>query len=165
MAKRSKTSRKKPSQPRRKPFPLAKVITAAVILAAAAALTVFLVIQTNADNARFALKNTRWISQSARTASGDEADIRDVAGVRYSNYQARLSFDNDSRFELWIAPGDADDGTHKGTYTLGDDGIEAAFDNGAKAHFDVIRSGGTITRIDVAYDTYIVSFAAERTES
>ena len=153
MAKRSKTCRKKPSQPRRKPFPLAKVITAAVILAAAAALTVFLVIQTNADNARFALKNTRWISQSARTASGDEADIRDVAGVRYSNYQARLSFDNDSRFELWIAPGDADDG------------IEAAFDNGAKAHFDVIRSGGTITRIDVAYDTYIVSFAAERTEN
>lgn len=141
-----------------KKFPLAKAITAVVIVTAVAALTVFLVMKTHADNARFALKNTHWISKSALNASGDEVDVREVYNVRYSNYQGRLDFDGDNHFELWLAPGDVDDGTHTGTYELKENSVTAAFDEGTVVQFDVVRENGKIERIDVGYDDYTVCF-------
>ena len=129
------------------------------VVAAAAAVVTLLVIKTREDNARFALKNTEWVSVSAVNASGDEADLYEVYNVKYDNYQGRLNFDGNNRFELWLTPGDPDDGTHSGTYELKGDTVYAKFDEGTKAEFDVKRENGKITGIDIGYEEYVISFA------
>ena len=123
-----------------------------------AALVVFIVIRTNEDNAKHVLRNTTWVSETAKTASGDEVDIREVYNVKYSNYQGNLTFDGENGFELWLRPGDISDGTHKGTCELDGDKLKVSFDGGADTEFILTRNDSGIVRIDVPFEDYVVSF-------
>lgn len=137
------------------------IIGAAAAVLAIAAVALF-VIQAHRDSAEHALRGTQWVSQSAKTASGDEVDIRQVYNVKYSQYQGKLTFDDQNHFELWLHPGDASDGTHTGTYELKEDKLTAAFDEGTVADFSLVRSDGNVVQIDVPYDDYIVSFVRDK---
>ncbi len=158
MAQKRKKSAPKQSGQTKKKFPVKKLIAAVIAAVLVAALVVFLVIKTNEDNARHALRNTTWLSQSASNASGDEVDIREVYNVRYSNYQGRLVFNSDDTFELWLAPGDLEDGTHSGKYTLEGDAVTATFDEGTVTQFKLNRKDGSIRSIELDYDEYTVRF-------
>ena len=158
MAKKRKKAGNKSAVPKKKPFPV-KVLVAGIIAAVlVAALIVFLVIQTNHDYARHELRNSYWVSQSAKNASGDEVDIREVYNVKASTFQGRLEFDKENGFELWLNQGDKDDGTHTGKYELSDDKLTATFDSGDVVDFPVTKNDGDIVRIDVPYGDYVVSF-------
>ena len=158
MANNKKKPASKSQFKKAKKFPVKPVIAAVIAAALIAALVLLIVLRTNEDNAKHVLRSTVWVSQTAKTASGDEVDIREVYNVKYSNYQGRLTFDDSGRFELWLSPGDAAGGDHSGTYTLKDDVISAVFDNGAAVDFGVRRKDGKVTQIDVAYEEYTVSF-------
>lgn len=131
------------------------IAVAVVLLAAIVALIVVLAVR---DSAAHVLRDTNWISQSAKNASGDEVDVREVYNVKYSNYQGRLTFDGENGFELWLSPGDKDDGTHSGTYELSDTKLTAKFDEGTSVDFPITRKDGKITSIEVPYDDYTVNF-------
>ena len=158
MAKKRKKAGNKSAAPKKKPFPVKALIAGIIAAVLVAALVVFLVIQKNQDNARHELRSSYWVSQSAKNASGDEVDIREVYNVKYSNYQGRLEFDKDNGFELWLSPGDAADGTHSGTYEISGDTVKATFDDGSTAEFALTRRDGAIAQIDVNYGEYTVSF-------
>lgn len=158
MAKKQKKSAPKKSRQAKKKFPVKKLIAGIIVGILIYALVSFLVMKTAEDNARHALRNTYWISQSAKNASGDEVDVHEVYNVKYTTYQGRLNFDGDNKFELWLAPGDMSDGTHSGTYELSDDKITATFDEGTITEFKVNRKDGNISSIEVNYGDYTVSF-------
>ena len=158
MAKKKKKSAPVNKRQTKKPFPIKPVIAAAVAAVLIAAVVVFIVIRTNEDNLKNVLRSTTWFSQSAKNASGDEVDIREVYNVKYSNYQGSLTFEGEKGFELCLHPSDISDGTHKGTYDLDGDKLKASFEGGAEAEFSLTRKDGDIIRIDVPYDDYVVSF-------
>ena len=132
------------------------IIIAAVVLVAS--VVTFIVITTKKDSKTDELRNTYWVSETAKTASGDEVDVREVYNVRYTTYQGRLIFDGENGFELWLQPGDKGDGTHTGSYKLDGDKGTAKFDSGGEASFTVIRNDGNISEIDFDYGDYIVGF-------
>ena len=159
MAKKVKKPASEKGGQKKKKFPVKKLIAAIVAVAVIAAVVVFLVIKTNEDNAKRVLRNTTWVSKTATDASGDEVDVRQVYNSKYTNYQGTLRFgESDDKFELWLTPGEASDGTHSGTYELKEDKITAKFDEGTEAEFKVHRKDGKITQIDVYYDEYVVGF-------
>ncbi len=155
--KKKKPAAKKTGQTKKK-FPLRNfiIIIAAVVLAAA--VVIFIVVINQKESKAHELRNTYWVSETAKTASGDEVDIREVYNVRYSTYQGRLNFDGENGFELWMQPGDKGDGTHTGTYELDGDKGTAKFDSGDKTTFTVIRSDESISEIDLKYGDYTVGF-------
>ncbi len=158
----NKKRNKKPNkQEKKKPFPLKKVIIGAVAAVAAVAAIVWFVVQAHVENAKHVLRGTAWVSQSAKNASGDEVDIHEVYNVKYSQYQGRLTFDEKDRFELWLHPGDAADGTHSGSYTVSDDKLTVTFDEGTVTDFPVKRSDDGISVIEVPYEDYIVRFVKD----
>lgn len=159
----SKTKKKvnAKKQAKKQPFPLKKLIVGISVSVAAIAAVVWLVVQAHVENAKHVLRGTEWVSQSAKNASGDEVDIREVYNVKYSQYRGRLSFDSDNHFELWLHPGDASDGTHSGVYELSGDKLTATFDNGVVTDFSLVRSDGEIAVIEVRYDSYVVSFVKD----
>lgn len=159
MANQKKTSASaKQKQTNGKKKQIKKIVIGSVAAALAVAAVVLFVIQAHRESAGHALRGTQWVSQSAKNASGDEVDIREVYNVKYTQYQGRLTFDDADHFELWLHPGDASDGTHTGTYELKEDKLTATFDEGSVTDFALTRSDGEIVRIDVAYDDYTVSF-------
>lgn len=158
MAKKRKNAGKKPAVPKKKPFPVKALIAGILAVVLIAGIVVFAVVHANRDNAKYALRSSYWASQTAKNASGDEVDIREVYNVKYSNYQGRLEFDKDNGFELWLSPGDAADGTHSGTYEISGDTVKATFDDGSTAEFALTRRDGAIAQIDVNYGEYTVSF-------
>lgn len=160
MAKK-KTNNAKQKQAAKKPFPLKKVIIGAVMGAAVIAAVVWLVVQAHVENAKHVLRGTTWVSQSAKNASGDEVDIHEVYNVRYSQYQGRLTFDDENHFELWLHPGDASDGTHSGTYEMADDKLTVTFDEGTVTDFTLKRSDNEISIIELKYEDYTVSFVRD----
>lgn len=161
-------NQKKPSasakqkQINRKKKPVKAIIIGSVVTVLAVAAVVALIINAHHKSATHALCGTQWVSQSAKNASGDEVDIREVYNVKYSQYQGKLTFDDTDRFELWLHPGDASDGTHTGTYELKEDTLTATFDEGTVTDFALTRSDGRIMRIDVDYDDYTVSFVQDK---
>ena len=158
MANKKKKPASKSQLDSKKKFPIKPVIAAVIAAAIVAALVVFIVIRTNEDNAKHVLRNTTWVSQTAKTASGDEVDIREVYNVKYSNYQGNLTFDGENGFELWLRPGDISDGTHKGTCELDGDKLKVSFDGGTDTEFILTRNDSGIVRIDVPFEDYVVSF-------
>ncbi|MBQ1453164.1 MAG: hypothetical protein IIZ23_04265 [Ruminococcus sp.] len=158
MSAKKKKPAKKNKQPAKKPFPVKPFIGACIAAVLIAGLVVFLVFKTNEDNKKHLLRSTYWSSISAKNASGDEVDIREVYNVKASTFQGRLEFDKENGFELWLNQGDKDDGTHTGTYDLSDDKLTATFDSGDVVDFPVIKNGGDIVRIDAPYGDYVVSF-------
>ena len=158
MANNKKKPASKSQFKKEKKFPVKPVIAAVIAAALIAALVLLIVLRTNEDNAKHVLRSTVWVSQTAKTASGDEVDIREVYNVKYSNYQGNLTFDGDNGFELWLRPGDISDGTHKGTYELDGDKLKVSFDGGDDKEFILTRNDGKIARIDVPFEDYVVSF-------
>ncbi len=158
MANKKKKPAQKSQPNSKKKFPIKPVIAAVIAAALVAALVVLIVIRTSEDNAKHVLQNTAWVSQTAKTASGDEVDIREVYNVKYSNYQGNLTFDGENGFELWLRPGDISDGTHRGTYELDGDKLKVSFEGGSDTEFILTRNNGEIVRIDVPFEDYVVSF-------
>ena len=158
MANKKKKPAQKSKPNSKKKFPIKPVIAAVIAAALVAALVVLIVIRTSEDNAKHVLQNTAWVSQTAKTASGDEVDIREVYNVKYSNYQGNLTFDGENGFELWLRPGDISDGTHRGTYELDGDKLKVSFEGGSDTEFILTRNNGEIVRIDVPFEDYVVSF-------
>lgn len=157
------TKRPAQNQTKKKPRLLKIIIGTAVALVCAAAV-VLLVINAHTESAKHVLRNTEWKSLSALNASGDEVDVREVYNVRYSQYQGKLTFDGENGFELWLRPGDPSDGTHSGKYEINGDNADVTFDEGTKTAFELTRTEGSITAIDVLYDGYTVTFVRSEPE-
>lgn len=156
--KKKKPAAKNSKKQAKKPFPVKPLIGACIAGILIAALVVFLVFKTNEENKKHELRSTYWSSISAKNASGDEVDIREVYNVKASTFQGRLEFDKEDGFELWLNQGDKDDGTHTGKYELSDDKLTATFDSGVTVDFPLTKKDGEIVRIDVPYEDYVVSF-------
>lgn len=137
------------------------VIAIASLAVIAAVIAVLLIVFSGNKNSL--LTEKIWTSQKAYTASGDEAELNEVYCVNYTSYEGTLTFTSDSTFELWLTPGDPDDGTHKGTYEFDGEKISVSFDSEETAEFDVEYSeNGKIECIKVPYandyDSYKVYF-------
>ncbi|MCH5300835.1 MAG: hypothetical protein J1E56_05890 [Ruminococcus sp.] len=104
-----------------------------------------------------------WVSYKAYNSSNKEVELSAVYNNRYTNYQGRLLFNNDGTFEIWLTVGDANDGTHKGTYTYNGEVINVQYSSGEEAEFQVSKDeSGKILYIVAPYtndyDTYSVYF-------
>ena len=163
MANKQKKPASKARKQAQKKFPVKKVIGGAVAAVLVAAAVVFIVLTSRQEAAKHVLRNTAWSATTAKNASGDEVDVRQVYNVKYTQYQGRLTFDDTNRFELWLQPGDATDGTHAGTYELTEDKAIAHFDSGETADFLLTRQNCEITVIEIAYGNYTVSFLKDKT--
>ena len=141
-----------------KKFSAKKLITAICVIAVIAAAGILIGLKACSDSAKAALGNTTWYSASATDASGDQVDMGEVYQVKYSNYQGGLTFTDDNRFQFWLSPGDASDGTHSGVYELMDDKIMVIFDEGTQTEFALVRENGEIKQIQVNYEDYKVTF-------
>lgn len=161
MAKKKKKPAPKQKKQAKNKFQLKRLI--AIITAAALVVTgvVVIVITANKSGEAQALRGTRWVSETAKNASGDEVDVREVYDVKYTNYQGRLTFEGADGFQLWLRPGDQGDGTHSGTYKLSGDRAEVTYDDGTESEFRIIRTGGEITQIIVPFENYEVGFYRE----
>lgn len=145
----------KPQKKSKKPLFVALSAIAVLVIAAVIAVCIFI-----NSSAKDKLADTSWIPSSAKSASGDEVEMIDVYETNYTAYQGSLSFNDDGTFNFWLTPGDPNDGTHSGKYTLSDDKskINAEFDNGVTTEFSIIRDNGDISYISVDYNGYKVQF-------
>lgn len=133
------------------------IVAAAVIIVA---VIIALIIFLPKNNTSAQLTEKTWTSQKAYTASGDEADLLEVYNVYYTAYQGSLAFDSDGTFELWLSPGDPDDGTHKGVYELKENAISVTLDSGEQADFELEFSpDGTVECIVVPYSNGYEDFS------
>lgn len=135
-------------------------VLAVLVITGGIVLCVFLF--TNGKDPQIA--GTAWTSTSAYTASGDEADLAEIYNTRYSAYQGTLTFKEDGTFEMWLTPGDPEDGTHKGTYTWENGVLQVQFSGGDTEEFTVKytdESKGQIAYIQVPYQEYTVYFSPE----
>ena len=159
MAKKKPEKRSAPQKSgktkKKNPKTIIIAVIAGVLVAAVIAILVVITVQ---DNAKHILRNTRWGSQTAKNASGDEVDIRSVYNVKYSTYQGQLTFDGENKFELWMSPGNKSDGTHSGVYELNGDTLSVTFDEGTKLDGKLTRKDGKITSIEIPYGEYFVTF-------
>lgn len=100
-----------------------------------------------------------WSADSAQDASGDEVEMDEIYKAYYTSYNGSVTFSENGTFNFWLGPGNPDDGTHAGTYTVKDSStISAVFDNGEETEFKISRSNGKITSITADYNGYKVSF-------
>ena len=108
------------------------------------------------------LTNCRWTASSAVNSSGDEVELSEVYNTKYSTYKRALEFKDDCTFLLWLSPGDPDDGTHSGQYTVKDDStVDVVFDEGTVTSFKLERNNDEIQYVVVSYDNYEVYFKKE----
>lgn len=162
MSKKSK--KKKPAvknrEPKKKSYKKTVITLTAVglVIVLGACAIVFAVIRYNSSVAA-QLADTQWIPSGATNASGDEVEMAEVYNSKYTSYQGSLAFTNDGKFTLWLSPGQADDGTHSGTYALADDDtITAYFDEGTQTEFSINRNGNEVDSISINYNDYEVNF-------
>ncbi len=100
-----------------------------------------------------------WSADSAQDASGDEVEMDEIYKSYYSSYNGSITFSENGTFNFWLGPGNPDDGTHTGTYTVKDSStLSAVFDNGKQTEFKINRTDGEITSITADYNGYTVSF-------
>lgn len=108
------------------------------------------------------LTSSAWIPESAKNASNDEVEMSEVYNTNYSSYQGSMSFSEDNTFSLWLSPGDPDDGTHRGKYTLSDSGkISLSFDDGTNTSATVKEKNGKISAIILNYNDYKITFVKQ----
>lgn len=136
------------------------ILISAVVLAAA--VITFFAVKYAADNADYNALNGEWYSVSANNASGDEVDINEVYDVRYSNYQGRMYFYDGKTFQLWLHPGDINDGTHSGSYEIKENEISFVFDDGVETTGRIERSGGGIEALRLDYGEYEIFFTKNK---
>lgn len=156
MSKKSnKKAAKKPKKVNKKAVIITAVI-AAVLICAGVAVGIF---AYHAGKGYRELEGSLWVPRGADNASGDEVSLNEIYNTKYDNYRGSLTFKNDKTFELWLTPGEADDGTHKGVYELTEgDEIAVLFDDGTQTSFLIHRDGAEIDNISVLYDGYTVYF-------
>ncbi len=147
---------KKQVQPKnKKKAPVIIAISAALALTA----IIILIVVFTSNPVQNELKNTSWTASSANNASGDEVEMSEVYESKYTSYQGSMSFSDDGTFTFWLSPGNPDDGTHSGKYTLEDENtISAQFDSGEASKFRLNREAGKLTSITVDYNGYEVVF-------
>lgn len=105
------------------------------------------------------IANTTWIPDFATNTSDEAVELAEVYNTRYDNYSGVMRFNDDSTFELWMAPGSGEDGTHTGIYEFSDDNtIKALFDEGTATEFKIERDGAKIKSIMIHYEDYKVYF-------
>lgn len=140
--------------------------TTAVVFSAIAA-CVFIIVAIVAVNVISSSKTAEltssvWVPQGAKNASGDEVEMREVYNTNYSAYQGSMSFSDDGTFKLWLSPGDPDDGTHNGKYTLSDsDKITLSFDDGTNTTATVKQKNGSISAVVLKYNDYEITFVKQ----
>ena len=138
---------------KRKSVLLSLFSSAAVLFAA-----IFVVFAFSACDAKaIPLGNTVWVPLRAVDASGDEVALSDIYNANYSNYQGSLSFQENNTFELWMGPGNPNDGTHSGMYEQKDGKVNVFFDDDSVEQFD-IQNYGDNTLLVVPYNGYEVYF-------
>lgn len=141
---RNKNSEKKKSNK--------KIIIIFVLVIAVIAASIIIFVSLFLNNNAKGITGKSWVSKRAYTASGDEAELADIYNNRYTDYEGTLQFTDDGRFEIWLTPGNPDDGTHKGTYTYENGKISVTYDNEETAQFDVSYSqDGVVEYISVPY--------------
>ena len=106
------------------------------------------------------LGESTWIPMSAKNASGDEVQLKEVYNTRYDNYQGTLTFHSDGTFSFWMSPGNEMDGTHSGTYKPEGDKINVLFDDDTQSQFEVKKSGDS-EFIIVTYNDYDITFSRQ----
>lgn len=161
--KKKKTKNVQKTPPKQNKSSKKKIVAVTAAAAAVVVVIVVLVIFLPKNNTPSELTGKTWTSQKAYTASGDEAELAEVYSVNYTSYQGSLTFNSDNTFELWLTPGNPDDGTHKGTYELEKDKIKVKLDSGETGEFALEYSeDGKIKDIIVPYtnnyDSYEVYF-------
>lgn len=158
MSKKKKHSHsaKKQVQPKKKKkAPVIIVACAALALTAA----IVLIVVFTSNPVLNELKNTSWIASFASNASGDEVEMSEVYQTYYTSYQGSMSFSDDGTFTFWLSPGDSEDGTHSGNYTIKDENtVSARFDSGEASDLRLNREAGKLTSITVGYNGYEVVF-------
>lgn len=108
------------------------------------------------------LTSASWAPEGAKNASGDEVEMSEVYSTNYSSYQGSMTFSDDGTFKLWLSPGNPDDGTHSGKYTLSDsDKINLSFDDGTNTSASLSRKNGKISAIVLNYNDYEVTFVKQ----
>ncbi|MCD8026123.1 MAG: hypothetical protein LUF33_04115 [Clostridiales bacterium] len=161
MSRKKSNKRKKPSvkQPKKKSKKKIIIISviAAVLIIGAVIFCIFY--NSNQPIDRSQLCDSVWTPNSATDASGDEVELSEVYNVDYTAYTGSLSFKEDGTFSLWLSPGDPEDGTHSGEYTVVDDStLDAYFDDGTYTSFKVNQANGNIISIIINYNDYDVVF-------
>jgi hypothetical protein len=132
-------------------------VALAVVIVAVIATAVILKVSNSVKNSQ--LYNYSWTSVSATNSSGDEVDMSEIYNVNYTTYQGTLNFNEDGTFSFWLTPGEADDGTHTGTYDFVDSTtINAQFDDGTETTFTAVSNNGEVSAILISYDDYEVTF-------
>lgn len=155
MSKETASKKKKQAKPNKRVIILVAAVS--VVLIAAGIIIGIFAYQSGKGYAD--LEGVLWVPRGASNASGDEVSLSEIYNTKYDNYRGSLAFKNDKTFELWLTPGEADDGTHKGVYELtGDNEISALFDDGTQTVFTIHRDGADIDAISLIYDGYTVYF-------
>lgn len=157
-------SKKKKRNPHTKK-PKKKSIKPLIITLCAAAVVIGAIVAAYVLWQNFSLEatdfvNKEWVSVEAFDSDGEKVDIFEVYDVTYNNYNGRLNLKGDGTFDFWMSPGDADDGTHSGSYSYDRDKeqLNMTFDSGEKAKYKIIRKNDSIERIEVPYNGYTVYF-------
>ena len=132
---------------------LSLLSSTAILLSAIFGMLVFGACDANA----IPLCDTVWVPLRAVDASGDEVVLNDIYNANYSNYSGSLSFQENNTFELWMGPGNPNDGTHSGMYEQKDGKINVFFDDDSVEQFDIQKNGDN-TLIVVPYNGYEVYF-------
>ncbi len=141
------------------------IIAIVIIMVIVACVIVAVVLAARHSAISNQLYDTTWVPVSAKNASKDEVDISEVYQVKYSNFNGHLTFDKSGAFQLWMAPGLPDDGTHSGKFEIDKDVIKATFDEGTETEFYITREDGFIKTINLGYDEYDVYFGASAQDS
>lgn len=103
----------------------------------------------------------KWAPVKAEdTQTGQEESLSFIYGTAFSQYGGSLEFKNDGTFSLWIGAG-RDDGSHSGTYTFTEYGIEAVYQNGNTETFTYTIDNGAIQTVKVPQGVYTIYFEKE----
>ncbi len=163
MSKQKKTSKNNKNVNKKKKMKKAPIIIA--IITAVIITAIIVVVSVNPFlfmSKTSQLTNCTWTASSAMNSSGDEVELSEVYNTKYSSYKGNLVFKDDGTFSLWLSPGDPDDGTHSGTYTVKDDStVDVVFDEGTVTSFKLERNNDEIQYVVVGYNDYEVYFKKE----
>lgn len=113
---------------------------------------------TTNNNAFFNKVLGQWKPVKAINKNTNEEEKLDVVyGTSYSQYGGSLKFNNDSTFSIWIGAG-RDDGSHNGTYTVSEYGIDVKYANNTSDKYKYEIKDGEISQIIAPQGDYDIYF-------
>lgn len=89
--------------------------------------------------------------------TGESVIMSQVFGSGFKEYGGSLKLFEDNTFSLWMGVG-RDDGSHSGTYTMAQDGVNASFDNGTSQKFEFQFENDELAQIKCLVQGYYVYF-------